>query len=255
MKIAHIINPVNVNKDNKSYLYYAQPITFESMKIAKKKANEKNQDLKIELYAIHYPEDKSIVPKYFKTLPYLKKAVCYDYPNITKRKLPYLQEIFNIIKNNVDADYYIYTNSDITLHPNFYLVVKKRLNDFQAGALIINRRDNIPKFMNNIRFNKEHVHVLTQYKGEKHPGRDCFVMSKNTFFKIDMKKMFIATPPWGLILLKYLNKITNNFKLLKNEFITFHIGCDNNHNNSQKTPLTKLNFLLSKDVIFDNQNK
>lgn len=41
MKIAHIINPVKVNKDNKSYLYYAQPITFESMKIAKKVAEKK----------------------------------------------------------------------------------------------------------------------------------------------------------------------------------------------------------------------
>jgi hypothetical protein len=255
MKIAHIINPVKVNKDNKSYLYYAQPITFESMKIAKKVAEKKNKDLKIELFAIYYPEDQSIVPEYFKTLPYLKKAICNDFPHITKRKLPYLQEIFDNVKKNVVADYYIYSNSDITLHSNFYTIVKKKLNCYKSEALIINRRDNIPKFINNIRFNKDHLSIITHIDGNKHPGRDCFVMSKKVFFQIDMKHMFIAAPPWGLILMKYLNKIAKNFKLLRNEYITYHIGCDNDHNNNQKTPLTKLNYTLSKDIIFDNQNK
>lgn len=255
MKIAHIINPVKVKEDNKSYLYYAQPITFESMKIAKKTAEKKNKDLKITLYAIHYPEDSSIVPPYFKILPYLKKAVSIDFPHITKRKLPYLQEIFNIVKKNVVADVYIYSNSDITLHPNFYCVVKKKLYEYQSEALVINRRDNIPKFINNIRITKDHINVLTQFDGEKHPGRDCFIMNKNVFFKLNMKNMFIATPPWGLVLMKYLNEIAKNFKILRGEFITFHIGCDNDHNNNKKTPLTKLNYLLSKNIIFHNQNK
>ena len=31
MRFAHVINPVSVNKNNSSYLYYTQPITFESM--------------------------------------------------------------------------------------------------------------------------------------------------------------------------------------------------------------------------------
>jgi hypothetical protein len=255
MKIAHIINPVKVNKDNKSYLYYAQPITFESMKIAKEVAEKKDKDLKIELYAICYPEDISIIPKYFKILPCLERAICDNYPHITKRKLPYLQEILDSVKKNVIADYYIYSNSDITLHPNFYFIVKKKLNNYKSEALIINRRDNIPKFINKIRFNKEHIHIITQIDGENHPGRDCFVMSKNVFFQIDMKNMFIASPPWGLVLMKYLDKIAKNFKLLRDEYITFHIGCDNNHSNNQKTPLTKLNYVLSKDVIFHNQNK
>ena len=43
--------------------------------------------------------------------------------------------------------------------------------------------------------------------------------------------------------------------LPNNEYITYHIGCDNDHNNNQKTPLTKLNYVLSKGIIFDNQNK
>ena len=249
MKIAHIINPVKVNKDNKSYLYYAQPITFKSMKIAKKVAEKKNKKLIIKLYAVCYPEDISIIPNYFKILPYLEKAICYDFPNITKRKLPYLQEIFDKVKNNVDADFYIYTNTDITLHQNFYLLIKKRLDSYDSEALIINRRDNIPKYINNIRFNEEHLSIITQIDGEKHPGRDCFIISKNIFFKIDMKNMFIATPPWGLVLMKYLSKIAKNFKILRNEYITFHIGCDNDHNNNQKTSLTKLNYYLSKNIV------
>ena len=31
IKIAHLINPFKCSKDNSSYLYYAQPITFKSM--------------------------------------------------------------------------------------------------------------------------------------------------------------------------------------------------------------------------------
>ena len=38
MKIAHIINPFKCDKDNPSYFYYAQPITFRSMLEEQKKA-------------------------------------------------------------------------------------------------------------------------------------------------------------------------------------------------------------------------
>ena len=34
IKIAHLINPFKCAEDNPSYLYYAQPITFKSMRNA-----------------------------------------------------------------------------------------------------------------------------------------------------------------------------------------------------------------------------
>ena len=43
----HILNPFKCDESNKSYLYYAQPITFKSMNISKNKVIIEN--LKINL--------------------------------------------------------------------------------------------------------------------------------------------------------------------------------------------------------------
>ena len=46
IKISHIINPFKCDKENSSYLYYAQPITFKSMLIAKRRAQRNNRSSK-----------------------------------------------------------------------------------------------------------------------------------------------------------------------------------------------------------------
>ena len=73
IKIGHIINPFKCDKENSSYLYYAQPITFKSMLIAKRRA-QRNKNLKVNLFSINYPEDDVIVPKFFTKLPHLKRS-------------------------------------------------------------------------------------------------------------------------------------------------------------------------------------
>ena len=49
MIIAHVINPVNVDIDNLSYLYQTQPITFKSMFESKIYSENASKDLVIEL--------------------------------------------------------------------------------------------------------------------------------------------------------------------------------------------------------------
>ena len=61
MIIAHIINPVIVKENNPSYLYYTQPITFESMLQAKINTETKFKNTEINLYTINYPEDDQIM--------------------------------------------------------------------------------------------------------------------------------------------------------------------------------------------------
>ena len=249
MKIAHIINPVLVNEDHPSYLYYTQPITFQSMFDSKIYSQNKNNNLSIELYSINYPEDNIIIPDYFIKLPFLINSTQIEYPNITNKKYPFLQDIFDYSLKYINADYYIFSNADIIVHFNFYNFIYKKIIKYNYDSLIINRRDNIPKFINNIRLTKDHLNLIFELNGENHPGRDCFIIHHDILQKIDMKKLFIARPPWGLILMNYLNKISKNFKFFKNEFITFHLGCDNNHNNSNKKEiLTKLNYSNSKSV-------
>ena len=46
--IAHVINPFNCEKNNPSYLFYAQPITFKSMQNARLEAKKEN--INVNLY-------------------------------------------------------------------------------------------------------------------------------------------------------------------------------------------------------------
>lgn len=249
MIIAHIINPVKVNEDNPSYLFHTQPLTFESMLYSKKFVESKYNIHRINLYSINYPEDDEIIPDYFIKLPYLNNSTKLKYPKISKKKLPFLQDIFNSALKNINADYYIYSNSDIIVNKTFYEFIIKKIYRYNYDFMIINRRDNIPKFINNIRLNIEHLNLIYSLDGETHMGKDCFVIKKSILKKINMKDIFIAHPPWGGVLTKYLKSLSNNFKVFGLEYYTYHLGNDNNHGNSNlKNPLTIKNIENSKIV-------
>ena len=251
MRIAHIINPVLVDENNSSYLYYTQPITFESLHKAKIYGEKKQQNLQIELYTIAYPEDNTIIPDYFIKLPCLNQSTKDYYPGISTKKLPFLQDIFDSINKYVNADYIIFSNTDIIVHYKLYDFIYINIEKYNYDSMIINRRDNIPKFINNIQLNYEHLNIIFELEGEKHIGRDCFIIKKCIFKNINVQDIFIAHPPWGLILMKYLDKNSNNFKLFRNEYLTFHLGNDNNHkNSSKKEPLTQMNYYNSKKINY-----
>ena len=252
MIIAHIVNPVIVKENNPSYLYYTQPITFESMLQAKINTETKLRNTEINLYSINYPEDDKIIPKFFIKLPYLTRSTNDLYPEISNKKLPILQDIFNIISKNIDADYYIYSNSDIILHKDFYNFIIKKIIRYNYDSIVVNRRDNIPQFINNVRITKEHLNLIFNLHGEKHLGKDCFIIKKNIFQKINMMNMFVAYPPWGKILANYLRSISKNYKLFGGEYITYHLGNDNNHDNSsRKNNMTIQNYDNAKLVKFN----
>ena len=136
IKIVHLINPFKCSKDNPSYLYYAQAITFKSMRNAQLEAQKVGIDVK--LYGVNYPEDDEIIPDYFIKLPYLKKSTQTEFPIIyDKRKLPIIQEMFDSILQNSDADYIIFTNSDIGVQKNFYIEVNKFITQDNLKSFII----------------------------------------------------------------------------------------------------------------------
>jgi len=246
IKIAHVINPFKCNEDNPSYLYYAQPITFVSMLNAQNEAKKEGIDIK--LYAVNYPEDQQIIPNYFIKLPYLKKSTLTEFPKIAgKRKLPIIQEIFNSILENSDADYIIFTNSDIGVQKNFYKKIYNYIQKDKLKSFIINRRDNIPKFKNGVRLTEKNLNIIYNEKGVKHPGKDCFVMERNILKKINMNSMFTGYPPWGNTLTNSLKNIDNKMKLFTEEYLTFHLGSDRVWNKN-KNPLNLKNIEISKNV-------
>ena len=117
--IAHIINPVIVQPT--SDLYVAQPVTFETMRVARDFARGK---VGVQLLSTQYPEDRAFVPDGFTATPDLERSVLDLASFGIKRKLPLLRDIVaRLYEAAPEAEYLIYTNNDIALMPYFYLAV------------------------------------------------------------------------------------------------------------------------------------
>lgn len=225
MKIAHVINPFKCAEDNPSYLYYAQPITFKSMHTSQ--LNAKELDIDVKLYTINYPEDDEIVPDYFIKLPHLKRSTQSEYPEISKnKKLPFVQDILDEVYINSDADYIVFTNSDICVHKYFYREIFKIITEKNPDFFIINRRDNIPKFKDGKRLTEDDLDYIYTQKGNQHPGFDCFIMKSELVKKVNMKNMFTGYPPWGYTLRDRLVRNSKVGMVFTDKFLTFHLGCD-----------------------------
>ena len=253
MKIAHLINPYKCPKENKSYLYYAQPITFQSMRSAQLEAKKKN--IEVVLCAAFFKEDEEIVPDYFVKLPYLVNSTKKYFPGISgNKKLPIIQEMFNKVLKKTNANYIIFTNVDIGVQKNFYIRVRNIIVNKKLPSFVINRRNNIPKIKNGKRLGPDDLDIIYKEKGKKHPGKDCFVMKRNFIKKIKLNKMFTGYPPWGNTLHILLSKVNNRHKIFKNLFLTFHIGFDSQWmgERSKKMTLRKKNKIICNRVLLIN---
>ena len=121
IKIAHIINPVEVEKGHPAYLDIAQPVTFKSMLDAKSYAVRK--DIQVDLLSVQFNDaDASIVPDGFTILPHLEKSIQdFHHFDVKFNPLPRVHDIVQALYQNSKAEYFIYTNVDIGLHKDFYV--------------------------------------------------------------------------------------------------------------------------------------
>lgn len=249
MNIAHVINIFKCDPNHKSYLYYALPITVTSMEVSKKHSLKKG--IKVDLYAAIFKEDEKYVPKSFTKLKFLQKSTD-KYLN-TKKKLPYIKEIITKLYFESKADYLIYTNADIGLSKNFYEEVYKLIKKNKLESLIINRRDNIPKFYKGKRLTYNNLELIYNLKGDIHYGWDCFIFHRKLVNKFYLDKLFIGFPPWGFILKLQLELLSTNFYEFKNLFLTFHIGKDESWNdfdtNKISNKLIQENLKNSQEII------
>ena len=214
--IGHIINPVIVDKS--SDLYRAQPITFETMRIARDFALNV---VEVRLLTAQYPEDRALVPEWFQPTPDLERSILDIGPFRQKRKLPLLVDIIDRLYTAApDADYLIYSNVDISLMPHFYLAIK-RFIDAGYDAFAINRRT-ISENFNGI----EDIPLMFSEVGEEHPGHDCFVFKRNACVRFYFGNVCIGMNWVGRVMLWNLICHSQNFDELKNTHLTFHLGND-----------------------------
>lgn len=216
-KIAHIINPVIVGES--SDLFVAQPITFETMKIAREFARGQ---VEVTLFSSQYPEDRPLVPDGFQLTPDLERSVLDFGTFQQKRKLPLIKDVLDRLYEASDAEYLIYTNVDIALMPYFYVVVDKIIEN-GYDAFVVNRRT-ISKQYSHV----DQLYLMFSQVGEKHPGYDCFVFDRTLYYKFELGAACIGANWIGRVLITNLICHSEKFKVFEGLHLSFHIGDERN---------------------------
>ncbi|MCK4764129.1 MAG: hypothetical protein KAW12_18160 [Candidatus Aminicenantes bacterium] len=230
LKIAHIINPVKV-KDT-SDLFFAQPITFETMRRAKEFAKDKVQ---VSLFSAQFAEDADYAPGFFTCTPHLERSALDLGRFQKKRKLPLLKDILDRLYRAGDADYFIYTNADIGLQPYFY----SALAGFTAAgydAFVINRRTLSDRFKK-----VAEIPLIYAEAGEVHIGHDCFVFKREAYPRFKLGNVCIGVRLVGRVLLWNLMAYAKKFEEFKDLHMTFHIGRNKPWKNPGFADYDKLN--------------
>jgi hypothetical protein len=213
ISIAHIINPVAVPAY--SELWYAQPITFETMRVA---ANNTSAEVSVELLTAQFQEDISVIPSFFRKTRNLERSVLdcgmFKFPV----KFPLLQDVLDRLYNESNAEYLVYTNVDIALQPHFYSAIANKIRQ-GLDAFIINRR-RIPADFKKL----EDLPSMYNSKGAPHPGFDCFVFHRSLYPKFELEHVCIGIPFIEITFSQNLFCFAQNFKLFDRDFLTFHIG-------------------------------
>jgi hypothetical protein len=214
ISLAHIINPVVV--DHTSDLIIAQPITFATMEIAKEFSQE---SVDVNLYAIQYDDEESVsLPQVFIRVPDLKRSIANIKAFTQKRKLPLIKDILEPLYEATNADYFIYTNVDISLQPYFYQTVS-RIIEQGYDAFVINRRT-IPDHYKDV----DEIPLMYAELGEKHPGWDCFVFHKSLYPRFQLGTVCIGSGWFGRAMIINMAALAKKFEVFTELHITFHIG-------------------------------
>jgi hypothetical protein len=213
--LAHIINPVVVPPT--SSLYFAQPVTMETMRRAR--ANAQGQ-VTVSLFTAQYPEDVPLVPADFQSTPPLTRSILDIVPFQPPRKLPIFAEILSRLYHATEAEYLIYTNVDIGLQPHFYTQVAAFIEQ-GFDAFTINRRTISDRFTR-----LSQLPEMLQDAGEPHRGWDCFVFRRAAFPRYLLGTVCIGIPRADLVLLGNMQAFAQKFAEFRDEHLTFHIGND-----------------------------
>ena len=211
-RYAHIINAVRVGQE--SDLSQAQPIAFEAMR----QAREFCHDSEVDFYGACFPEDRDYLPDFFIPTRDLERSVLDCGAFVNQRKLPILGDIFQRVGESSQADYIIYTNSDIIPLPSFYSVVDQCVRD-GIDSMVINRRT-IPAGP----YTPQDLPIVCAQVGQTHLGWDCFVFPRAMLSQMSLGLGCIGAPRIGMILIANLLHLSSNFREWQNWHVTVHIG-------------------------------
>jgi hypothetical protein len=238
MKLVHILNPVNVGE--KSDLFLAQPITFESIKRALVNVPQGDE---VKIQTCGYLEDSGVAKSWNQGFRVLDRSILDVSEFKKQRKLPLLADILDSVDE--PFDYLIYTNVDIALMPSFYNVVCRRIREGYDG-FVINRRTISTDFT----FLSD-MEMMYAQAGEIHPGLDCFVMSKKIAEALILEQTAIGITYIGKVLETNMRVHAERFSIFKQDHLTFHLGDDRTWKNPELDDYQEFNKAQFKKVMLD----
>jgi hypothetical protein len=225
--IAHIINPFLVQEE-KAEQFIAQTITFQAMKNAARHAAEMGQ--KVELLYTCYDEDIPMLPDGIEEAGILQRSALDINDFKLKRKLPLIADVLDSVAKASDADYFVYTNVDISPMPHFYSFINSLIERGFDG-IVINRRTISKEFKDVSQISEMYAAI-----GKKHPGFDCFVIKREHLEKFDLGNVLVGGNWIGRALICNVAANAEKFALLEDHHLTFHIGDDQTWQSDKMMP-------------------
>jgi len=214
--LSHIVNPVMVGDD--SDLFVAQPITFATMRAAQELAGA-SVAATVKLFAVQLGEEEKVsLPECFVRLPGLERSVVDLKEFKSRRNLPLIRDILQVLYESDLAEYMIYTNADIALQPYFYWTVAgiiARGHD----AFAVNRRSISDRFRD-----LAAIPLMYSELGEGHQGWDCFVFRRDLYPRFNLGQACIGAGWIGRVLLTNMACLARNFRIFTDLHMTFHVG-------------------------------
>jgi hypothetical protein len=238
-KIAHLINPCVVSEA--SDLFVAQPITFESLRRARKSAEGR---VLVDLLTAQFPEDRAIVPSDFFPTPDLDRSILNLGEFQANRKLPLFRDLLERLYDySGDAEFLIYTNVDIAVQPEFYVEVDRLINQ-GLDAFVISRRTISKTYTQ-----PTDIEFMYQEVGTPHPGHDCFVFAKELFSKFALGNACIGAAWFDKSLLWNMIVHATHFTAFNDLRLTFHLGDDKRWKKSDSRELSLHNKQQVTDLL------
>lgn len=134
------------------------------------------------------------------------------------KRLPLLQDLLDRMYMVGSADYFVYTNSDIALHEDFYVRVSELAAEGR-GAFVINRRT--------VKATPEQardLNWLQSQEGEPHPGMDCFVFNRQVLDELRLWNVCVGMPGYSGMFGAVLSMHGENFEVFEDLKLTFHVN-------------------------------
>ena len=192
--------------------------TYASMQTARDFSADKHT---IGFISVQLPEDRDSAPDMFLKSDDLQRSVLDLHSFNVSRKLPLL---FDILQQGIgvagDAEYVIFTNTDINLMPHFYTGIS-RMIDYGFDVIVVNRRE-IPDYSTDPGL----ASLMYSDYGNPHEGYDCFVFPVEMFNRFVINQACIGA---GLVMRGLLYNLVvqaRRMLLLRECHMTFHLGQD-----------------------------